>query len=361
MKAADIVTQLRNVIPRYTNLFSDTVAVTSLSYSAGIVTCVTTTPHGLITGDIVYINGALTPITITSLTQIDNVATAITASNHDFTDNYTTTVDIIGATQAAYNGTHTFIHQPNRRTFEFEVTGNPVTPATGTHIYTLCNYAAGYNGSHVITRIDDTTFTYPITSTPESPAQGTITIQCNARISGAVSIDRIIESYTKQTINKFWMWVVLGDVTTSKDRFTQSDATYSRVSGQDYRQRVIAPFSVYVAAPCSSELGAMSIRDEMDYVNQLIFKTILNYKFVSPYNDQTSFGCITTGHSPYVYSYAYYVHEFKFEVIYDVIYEDTVDEDTSVAFRDLNFGFLNDFETNVMQTNTNLDDVPLTT
>ena len=203
MKAADIVTQLKKIVPIYTNAFSDIIAVDSLSFATGIVTCITAAPHNLHNGDVIFINGALTPITITSLTRIDNIATAITASDHDYTDGYTQTVDIIGADQVEYNGEHTFIHQPNRRTFEFEVDGEPITPATGTDIYVLNNLAGGYNGQHVITVIDDTTFTYPITSIPESPAQGTITVQANTRISGAVSIDRIIESYSKKNKGEY--------------------------------------------------------------------------------------------------------------------------------------------------------------
>jgi hypothetical protein len=360
MKAADIVTQLRAVIPRYTNLFSNTISVSSLSYSAGLVTCVTAMPHGLTTGDTCYIAGALTPITITTLTQVDNVATAITASNHDFTDGYTQTVDIAGADQLEYNGVHKFIHQANRRTFTFQISGNPVSPATGTHIYTLQPIKHVYNGYQTVTVIDPYVVTYPITSAPESPAQGTITLQSQIRISGAVSVERSVQAYTKQAQNQLWMFVALGNATASKDRFTQSDAVSTRLSGQDYRQRVVNPFSIYVYAPCSSDLSAMDTRDTMEDVLEFILHAIDLYKFTSPFSDQTDFGAIFTGHNIYAYEMAYYVHEFKFEMTYDLTKEDTLDDDDSVAFRDLNFGFLNDYGVDTMQTNTNLDDVPLT-
>lgn len=359
MKAADIVKQLKKIVPIYTDAFSDIVSVDSLTFSGGIVTCVTSNAHGLQNGDVIFIKGALTPITINSLTRVGDVATAITNSNHDYTDGYTQTVTIAGADQPEYNGTHDFIHQPNRRTFEFSVTGSPVTPATGTNIYTLNNLAAGYNGEHTVTVIDDFTFTYPITSNPESPAQGTITMQVKTRISGAVSIDRIIENYTKQFTGKLWMWVVLGNTTTSKDRFTQSDATFSITSGQDYRQRIISQFYIYVAVPCSNDLSAMDTRDSMEDLAQIILKAVLNYKFTSPYSDQTNFGCVYDGHGMFSYDYAYYIHEFRFQVIYDLSYLDTVNEDTSVAFRDFDFGFLNEYQTNIMQTNVDLDDEPL--
>lgn len=358
MRADLIVAQLQQTIPRYTNLFSDTLAISSLTYSAGTVTAVTASAHGLNTNDYVYINGALTPITITDITRVGTQATATTASNHDLTDNYQETVTISGADQAGYNGTHNFIHQPNRRTFIFEVANTVVTPATGSPKL-LQNIAAGYNGYHKITRVDDTTFTYQITSTPESPAQGTIALSKSLRISAAVSIQRFMESYTKQGYNQLWMCVVLGNVTTSKDRLTLTDRTVFYSPMADVRITIIEPFSLYIVIPTVSEISARAARDLMSDLFPIITKSIGGKYIPSGFSDTTQYGLIMTGHSYVEYSYAYYVHEFNFEYSYEITSRDLVATDSSVAFRDIELQFMNSFDEMIRDVKIDLDDEPL--
>jgi len=361
MKAADIVKQLWLTLPRYTNLFSDDIVVSSLTRSGTTVTAVTATPHGLSNGNYVFISGAKTPITITSLTQVNGVATAITASNHDFTDDYTETVEINGADQAGYNGVHDFIHQPNRRTFTFKVDPTTVSPATGT-IQVISNIKYGYNGLQLITVVNPTTFTYQITSTPESPAQGSMIMRSNIRITSAINFDRAVEAYTKQGENKLYAFVLLGNVSASKDRYTLNDSTATLAVGQDYRQRLIEPFSVCVFMPTTREIAGVNARDIMQDLAQPIFKSLLRFKFPSVFTDKTEFNLVFSGHQFIEYSLAYYVHEFQFENQFQIRFEDTVDDDDSVAFRDIDLHFntdLNSVHNEIMHTNVDLDDVPI--
>jgi len=59
----------------------------------------------------------------------------------------------------------------NSRTFMFEVSGSPVTPATGT-ITQIFEYKSGYNGYQTVLSVPTTTtFTYAISTTPNSPAK----------------------------------------------------------------------------------------------------------------------------------------------------------------------------------------------
>jgi hypothetical protein len=361
MKAADIIRQLWLTLPRYTNLFSDDIAISSLTRSGTTVTAITTAPHGLTTGMYAYIYGAQTPITVTSLTQVNNIATAITASNHDYTEHYQDNVNISEAIQPEYNGLHPLLTVPNRRTFTYSITGNPTSPATGT-IKTIQDIKHGYNGLYQITKIDNITFTYQITSSPESPAQGTIIARSNIRITGANGLDRATQSYTKQAQSKLYAFVVLDNVTASKDRFTFTDATYTNTTGQDFRQRVIEPFSIFVFMPTADEIAGLNTRDLMQDLAQPIFKSILRFKFDSIFTDETNFGIIFTEHQFIGYTPAYYIHEFKFENQYDITYDNTVDSDDSVAFRDIDLKFnsdLNSIHNQIMHTNVDLDDQPL--
>lgn len=359
MKASDLVSQLQSTLPIYTNLFSDTLTIDSLTRSGTTITAVTPTVHGLVNGDKVIISGALTPIEITSLTQVNNVATAITSSAHDFTDDYTTTVNVVGAAQSEYNGIHDFIHQSNRLTFEYSITGDPVSPATGADIYVIENLKQGYNGAHIITVIDDYTFSYEITSQPGSPALGNIILSKTNRISAGISIDRIIESYTPQLANKLWMFVVLGSSNASKDRFISTDNTFVWVPGQDYRQRIIDNINLYIFAPCETETSGAIVRDLMQDLLSPILRSVLRFHTPTGFADVTNFGITFGGHDFYAYKYPYYVHQYIFEYTYDITYQDTLNSDNSVAFRDIELNFLNQMGIVTAHTNVDLDDEPV--
>lgn len=355
MKASEIVQQLRAVIPRYSNLFSDEVIVDSLTCAGSLVTAVTATPHGLETDNQINIVDAITPISITSLTILNGNGVATTLTDHDLTLGYQQTITIGGADQPEYNGTFELLEVPNRFNFVFKFTTIPTIPATGTPAL-LTMYKQGYNGLQSVTVIDETTFTYPITAIVESPAQGEIVLRKSARISSAINIERFIEAYTPHLDNQLWLVVCLGETTASKDRFVYSDATYSHTSGQDFRQRMLSPFSVYVLIPTETSLSASVARDLAEDVAKLIFRAILRFSVPSIFTDQTNFGITSAGHNSYQYPYAFYVHEYRFDTNYDITYQDTVDTDDSRAFRDIDLQFKSYFNgLEMMTSNINLD------
>ena len=215
MKAEDIITQLRAVVPFHTDLFSTKIAAT-LTNSSGTVTADTSpTVHGLAAGNTVTVNGALTPFAIDSLTLSNGTVTAVTTNDHDLTVDWQETINITGAVEADYNGTFTLLTAPNRKTFTYAITTTPSSPATGT-IFMQDPENMGYTGAFtVLTAPTTTTFTYASTSDPESPAQGTPFVNVAPRISGAVSEDRVEAAYTAQESNEDWAFVVMNDVTTS--------------------------------------------------------------------------------------------------------------------------------------------------
>lgn len=364
MKALDIINRLKEVVPRYTGIFGNDINVNSLTYATGVVTCACSTPHELEAGDEVFVHGALTPITITSINRAGALATAVTASNHDLTLGYQKTITITGANQAEYNGVHNLVGVPNRRSFIFSVSGAPVTPATGT-IKMTEDIAAGYNGLHTVSAIIDAThFTYAITSAPESPALGgTIKLRKELTITGDVSMERFLESYSKQPTNKFWLVVVLGGTFCSKDRFTMSDAiSTSNNPSVVSRPRIVDPFSVYVVAPSSDTLTAMTIRDGMNLVFNALNKSILFYVFPTDSTIATNIGVSFVRHDMAIYDIARYIHKFDYEFVYDLVKDDGANDDTSVAFRDIDLHFnsyLNSKHNEIMHTLVDLDDQPL--
>jgi len=375
VKAEDIIKQLHAVLPTETNLFSDDISVTSLTRAGGTVTVVTATAHGLTTGDEANIVGAQAPINITSLTQVDGVATAVTDQDHDLTEGWFKTVDITGANEGDYNGTKNLIGGgkvgsgsiPNRQTFKFTVDSGATTPATGT--ITLVDAttddipiipwtgATAYNGRHTVTVIDPTTFTYPTTTTLGSPAQGTIILRKDVRVSGAVSVEKAIDSYTRHNDNQLWGYVVLGNVFVSKDRKVATDATETTSAGDEFRQRLIMPFSVHVITPTKNDINGRAARDQMEDVFKALLKSILRVKFDSVLVEKPIYNVTAIGHQFTGFFEAYYLHEFQFETVTDITLGDTVDEQFTRAFRDIDVIIENDTED--LEARVNLDDEPL--
>lgn len=365
MKGSDVITRLIQELPEYSDLFFDNLSITSLSRAGSTVTAVSSSAHGLETGHVVVVTGAQTPLTIMSLTQVDGIATAITSSNHDLTEGWEgqepsdePNVKISGANQVEYNGSHSLLSVENRRTFTFTVSDAAVSPATGSPKL-LEQFLSGYNGVKDVTVVDSTTFTYQITTTPESPAQGTVLAAKGARISGAVSMDAAQASYTAQDTGELWAFVVINDTVANKDRREDTDATFTQGGGTEFRQRIITPFSVYVFVPAVDEIAARDARDTMQDVRIALFKALLRAKFSDGLAANQVFTTAFNSDGFILYNNSYYIHQFVFEVVSDITYADTSRPDANVAFRDVELNFNDELGTTELSVTVDLDDEPL--
>jgi len=361
MKASDVIKQLQILLPRFTDLFNDILGVVAAEFSGGIVTITTDSDHGLKDGDIVDISGSDTPVIVSSIIREGNIATVTTEEDHDITLGFQETVNISGSTVDAYNGDFAPIEVPNRRTLTYEVLGDPTTPAPGS-IFLNDGKNRGYNGLQVITVTGPKTFTYPTSGTPISPAQGTIKVSKNTRVSGAVSIERFLQAYTQQEKDQYWACVVLGDTIANKDRDILNDASYYTSNGTVYRQRLITPFSIYVVAPAIDSIAGREQRDSMEDVSVAFYKSVLRKRLPTELSEEDLYGITADGDGFFGYFNAFYVHRFDFETIKDITYEDTIDDDSTVAFRDIDVIFNDPFDlTNevVMTADINLDEEPL--
>lgn len=360
MLTSDIVKQLQENLPRLTGLFSDQVTLSSLTSTGLLATATTATPHGFSTSNNVFIKDAVNPIPVISLTQVGNIATAVTSLDHDLTENFQETIMVDGADQPEYNGTFTLLTVPNRRTFTYQISGDPASPATGTIFY-LEESIFDYNGQKSITVTSPTEFTYPLTRPLGSPAQGTIIASSNRRIAGAIDLDRAIDSYTKQAPNKLWLFVVLGDVTANKDRHIQSDATASMATGTIFRQRLIETVDLYIVAPGTLSESGRPFRDLMEQISIFIYKSLLGKKFDSPLSEKVWSQLVLTGHGFQEYVKSYYIHRFAFERTVDITFDDTIGVPNTVALRDilLEFKDPNDTDKTILTAEIDLDEDPL--
>lgn len=372
IKAQTIIAQMQQVLPTKTSLFSSAnISIASLSANSGIVTAITNTPHGLTTGNYITVVNAKTPIGIASaiftpypgIGNAGGIVTIITSSDHDYTEGFGFQAEIQGLIESEYNGTFDVISVPNRRTFTYEINTNPSSPATGSGLV-LNILSSGYNGYVPITVIDAVTFTYTAPVDLLSPAYGMPIVRAGARISGAISIDRIKQAYTKQAPNKAWAFVVLGDNYASKDRHISTDAVNTLGPGDAYRLRMICPFSVYVILPCTDEVAGRDARDTMEDVRVALYRTVLRVAFTPVLSEEAVYSCTALGDRYIDYTGAYYIHEFMFETVCDIIIEDTVSPAENRAFRNLDLIFNNpdseDGDDIIMQTlDVDLDTVPL--
>lgn len=364
MKADDIVTQLQKILPIQTDLFSDTLTTTSVTNVGNIVTVVTSSAHGLATGVAVVIAGTAQLFQLASLIQTSGIATGVTVQDNDLTfgDPASPSAVISGADQSGYNGTKTLLNVLNRRTFQFQVDTATVTPATGT-IFLEDSFRSDFNGRFAIVVVNTTTFTYDLgLATPplDSTLSGTPIVRTGARISKLINIDRGVDSYTKQLDKKLWGFVVLGDQTISRDRRILSDASQTINKMDHIRIREIQPVSVYIFIPTENEISGADAKDlAVSEVKKAIYSSIFLFKPPSELSDTVWSKLTPVSNGTFVYSLAYYVHEFVFEQEIDLVLADGVIEDDDRAFRDLDFNVNNTFGVDIYNADVNLDEQPL--
>jgi hypothetical protein len=343
--------------------------VISLTRSGSTVTAVTAAPHNLNTGDKALIKGAVELNPIASLVFADGIASAITQNAHDLTEPSRNMIrfgntqsfnfaDVSGADQAEYNINALVSVVPNRQNFSYPVTGSPASPATGSP---ALKQEGGYNGLFSITVIDPITFTYQISTTPVSPAGGTIFAQTGLRISSAVSAARMIRSYTEQPTDDYWLFVILGDVNISKDRSVLTDAASENSVQNEYRDRLIEPFRLFVLAPGVTAYSGRVFQDAMEDIRGFIYNSMVGFIFgsalaespwckTSPLGDRFAEDIATD---------AVYIHEFSFQRVVDVTYPDTIGIPDSRAFRDASITTGFQIGTGELESDIDLDDEPL--
>ena len=343
MKGADIVNRLKEVLGQYTDDFSDILAVSSLTKSGTIITASTATAHNLITGDYITIRGAKNPITITSITRVDDVVTVITDSDHQLSDPSlfspkeanSLTIEISGATPSEYNGVFNLVTVPSSTTFTFKITSTPATPATVNGF--LLNYDFdGYNGYKQITVTNSTSFTYESSSTIlNSPAQGNIELSNASRIAWSATPQRADQFYSEDKNRQLqnWLFVVMGPNIVYKDDTVASDLSSAKDTNESYFYESQNDFSLYLFLPSQDQtLGAFS-SDKARTLEMPILKSIANYQFPSVLVDQLYQPTIYVGNEAEDYNTAYYVHRYDFLAKGYIQSDDAVDCDPGVALR----------------------------
>lgn len=362
MKASDIVLLLAKNLPKYSSLFTNNINITSLTRSGTTVTGTTSDPHGLSVGAGINITGASAPIGVSSLTRLGPLGTAITDADHDFTLGLATpTIDIIGANESEFNGSFIIVGVPNRRTVTFQIDDSGATTATGTTLSTNGSSALKqYNGLYGITSIPSaSTFTYEVNNSDMmSPAVGdSIQGRVSARISAVVNVDRLIDAYTKNPANELWLFVSLGTVSASKNRNILSDAVDNTQRQQYFKQQILQNVTLYLVIPTAVEqIVGRQARDLSEDLFRPICQSILFHKFPTGLYCDANNPLQFVSHDFTAYNTAYYIHEYNFQQVADLLFEDTVGYSEDVAFRDIALDLGPDIGTGSLIAEINLDE-----
>lgn len=164
-----ITKQIKSWIPELTTLFSTSQSITNINVVNGLATATTSTAHNLSVGDYVYIKNAIIPIKISNITKAtptSTEATITTATYHDQTLGYTTTVTIDGVSDALYNGDLTFTTDIDGYNYTVVVDSNSSDNPDVTNAYMYIHKYQTINGWKKILSVPtDTTFTYQETDT----------------------------------------------------------------------------------------------------------------------------------------------------------------------------------------------------
>ncbi len=361
MTASEIAERLTLRIPFHTDILSDIGTITNLTNAAGVSTITVEDVHDLEVGDPVSITDVVSPISISTLSRVLTIGTLVTAVDHDLTKAIAPIITISDASDANYNGTFTMIQVVNRKTIKFTMADAGVTSGvTGAKLIGGSRQDQSYNGLFAVASIDGLSFTVA-TSGAIAGTVASGQIKMRTRISAAASIDRAIAAYTAQSLAKAWMFVVLGSVTASKDRGTNTDLTSNMTRSNFYRQQLIENVTIYVIANTKDEIAGREIRDEMNTLLVAITKSIGFYKFSTNLAAEYSEPLIFVDHNTHQYDGAVYVHEFNFEASTDLSFTDTVGYDPDVAARDIDVTYDNNLGTGEENANDliDLDEVEL--
>ena len=363
MKAADIVLQLAAKVPQFTDLFTTNSTIVSMVRTTTTMLVTTSAAHGFTVGQGVSITGSQVPITIDSLTRIGTLGILQTDFDHDVTLGAPGAVEISGATEPEFNGAFTVVSVPNRREIKFTMVDTGPTVATGSPI--LENGASAlqqFNGLFSVDAVPTSTsfeYTVPNSSLLDPIVSASTFAKSSARVSAALSLERISDAYTKQEVSDLWMFVVLNDTSASKNRTILSDATDNIQRSQYYRQQLLQTVSVYVVIPTSGEIAARQARDLAEDIFRPICQSILFERFDTQLFVGKHNPLHFLSHGFALYNTSYYIHQYVFEQVADLQFEDTIGFSEDVAFRDIFFDMGVDLGTARLTAEIDLDEEPI--
>lgn len=282
MKLSPLVIHAGLILPRYTALFSDALAVSSIVVTAGSnVVLTTTAPHGVPVGSniAISITDAEIPNPITAATvDADGNIVLTTEFPHDLSttpdaalyDPWNATAKVSGFSDALINGTRQLSATPDRSTLVI-VPGGTVASITLTGNETL-HEGMGRDivGWHSVVSATANTLSFP---TPSSVTRSFTVLNPSVvrdiRVSGALDYETALGHYTagddQVSLTRPVMFILPVPVSVEgKNRYI--------TSGSDNRMMLRDGFTVLVFIPSHETAGHVAA---IDMAHGAIFRAIL--------------------------------------------------------------------------------------
>lgn len=336
MKISEIKKQLADQIPILSNIFTENIEITSLTFDkkTGLVTAVCATPHGLSSGRTVTITDADFETEIKQIYSADGIGYATTKTEHDLTEGWQDSISISGTTN--FNGKFKLLEVPNRYQFTFQINGNYPAETAGS----LMEKRLGYNGAFPVNVVDAKTFTYKPSNQDLSPtAIGKIEAKTAPRIMAVESADEISELINTNKINKPTLFITIEDVDANQDENLTVDVLAQHENTNDYYQLIIENISVLFVYPKKDSVGGAKAVDICDDVRYWLCRTLCGYAASTNFNDSNHYGITYVGDNTALSTKAYYVRDFNFQKLTEITGSDIYSEDFTRAFRDATLHF----------------------
>ena len=364
MRASDIVRQLHKFLPSFADDFTDNYEAVSASRVGTTVTIDLGQQPNLRENSQVFISGALHSMALDSFSISGRYAEITSNEDHDFTENDNQRANFELQDGSTFSAPIARVR--NRRQFAVDL-GSSVDTAFFLPELLLngFNPCVGFNGLQMVTSLTSTGFTFENDDPVSDDAIGTISVRTSPRITAALDIESIAKGYTKQepaddqTFNnreRAWLFVVLGDGVSSKNRRIDTDAVDNSQQGQYLNTKLLQSVQLFVVIPTSRTLSGRAARDRCEELLRPICRSLLRFKPPSLVTNTTNPLQITS-HGLQSYNNAYYIHQYSFESTLQLGDEDVFVEQDDVAFRDISMAIESDIGDT--EFDIDLDDEPI--
>ena len=273
MQIQSILNILYENMPKYTDNYTDQLSVSSISSdNTGLVTVVCSADHGL--ADDEYI----TAVGYENLNQVTAVNGQVVTL--DYPANITNNDDIENVTfQTAGEQAFDSITTDG---LDITLTDDATAPSVGDFL--LDNFPRFWvNGTYQVKVVDTTTFTYQAESQQASSFTGG-KVHARHRIYGSITGDTSAFDNAQSSVSfdKPKLMILPLEITTSKSRYNNNDATNWDTAGTSNKQTVIRNFAVVALQDITEELNSIEVFDRIDsedqtYVLNCLFGQYVNF------------------------------------------------------------------------------------
>lgn len=327
IRPTDIIKHLKQYLGLFTDEFTSYLNVSSTS---SLITSilVNSTGHGLSVGQTIVLSAGTTRNTLVAAEDAGDTVVFTTTDDHDLTEPSQPLDDqtcVLGGL-----GEYKIVAVPDRRRFSVAMAVAPTLDGTQYLV------GEGLRGLQTVASVvNENSFVIDVTDVPPLPAGivDGLKIITGFRIAGAADYERAVAAYSTQT--QPYIFVIMGDADTSKDRHTLNDSTAGFTRQNDLQLKIRQSFSTAVFLPTINDLTGVNAQDKAyDSLLTAQMQCLLGY--AGEDDNIIQYLTVPTSHgSAGKYNSAYYCHSYSWEFTQVVDYQDGFTQWPDVAFRDL--------------------------